>query len=304
MRMRGHARDLFTPLSRQGSRIVAEDRLEVRASIRREILSIDASRLGDRLQALIGVRGGTNSRLEIARVLADERREGTLLHLLVDDFAGASLVAGWALSHWATDWMKRLRAAGGGPGRNGEISGICTGFRPGSTALKSNGEPNIEIANTTLVPLLPHPEDPLGWHDLGVQDGIGMRRARRLDVWLDYVVYMDAHFQDSGTSPHGGPRIGIHEYHVTATADPKTFELLSVAVDPHVLPFQECPAAAPNAQRLLGTNLSDLRTQVLEILSGTLGCTHLNDVLRCLSDAPQLARRLHTEMAAAEGNEL
>jgi hypothetical protein len=54
----------------------------------------------------------------------------------------------------------------------------------------------------------------------------------------------------------------------------------------------ECPSAASNLSRLLGTPLPDLREKVLAELRGTVGCTHLNDALRALAEVPALCRAL------------
>lgn len=43
---------------------------------------------------------------------------------------------------------------------------------------------------------------------------------------------------------------------------------------------------------MVGTQLTDLRTAVLEQLKGIEGCTHLNDVLRSLAEVPVLVRPL------------
>jgi hypothetical protein len=43
---------------------------------------------------------------------------------------------------------------------------------------------------------------------------------------------------------------------------------------------------------MVNQRIGDFRNSVLEILPGTLGCTHLNDVLRALADVPVLAQRL------------
>jgi hypothetical protein len=43
---------------------------------------------------------------------------------------------------------------------------------------------------------------------------------------------------------------------------------------------------------MIGRNVAEFRSAVLETLPSTLGCTHLNDVLRALSDVPTLARLL------------
>ena len=122
-----------------------------------------------------------------------------------------------------------------------------------------------------------------------------MRRARRLDVWVDEMIHIDVGFQDSATSPDGVDRIAVHEYHVSASANLDTFELLTITATPTVLPYAECLGAVPNVTRLVGTDLHEFRLAVLEHLPGVEGCTHLNDVLRSIADVPQLIRRLKAE---------
>ncbi|HEY2659678.1 MAG TPA: DUF2889 domain-containing protein [Caulobacteraceae bacterium] len=118
-----------------------------------------------------------------------------------------------------------------------------------------------------------------------------MRRARRIDVWVDDLIRIDAAFQDSATNPQGG-RTAVHEYRLTAAADPGSLKLLAVYAEPRVLPYPECPAAAANVTRMIGTPLPDLRERVLNDLRGTAGCTHLNDALRALAEVPALVQRL------------
>jgi hypothetical protein len=118
-----------------------------------------------------------------------------------------------------------------------------------------------------------------------------MRRARRIDVWLDGVINIDAFFQDSCTTPHHG-RVAVHEYQIRATADVATGELLTVQADPRVLPFDACPGAAKNVDRMIGIPLRDFRQAVLDRLPGTLGCTHLSDALRALAEVPVMANTL------------
>jgi hypothetical protein len=108
---------------------------------------------------------------------------------------------------------------------------------------------------------------------------------------LGDVIAIDSAFQDSGTTP-SGQRAALHEYSLTATADPVSLKLLSLEATPRVLPFAECPSAAANLTRLIGTPLPGLREKVLSELRGTAGCTHLNDMLRALADVPALAKYL------------
>lgn len=285
--VRGHARDLHTDAD-GSARVLAEDRYTIRSSADRRILEITTDPWRA-VAGLAGVRGGGHLREALAKVLPAERADGTPLYLLLDDFSGASLVAGWAWSCWSDERTRqeRQRQAAAAAGRRGKMVGVCAGFRPGSTALLDDGTPDSTIQSNARVGPLMRAEDPIGWHELPVQSGVGMRRARRIDAWLDDVIHIDAGFQDSATSPDGG-RIAIHEYQVSAIADPISFRLLSVEADPRILPYGECLAAAANVSRIVGTVLGDLRLAVVETFPRVLGCTHLNDVLRSLAEVPQM----------------
>ncbi len=292
MRMTGHARDIWTPQGGGAPLLLAEDSVDIVASPRREILAISSPCHHPALPQFVGARGGGHSRALLAELLEAERTEGTPLHLLLDDFAGASLVAGWAWSCWTDDWKQAAKASGlqSTAGRDGQMEGICAGFAPGASSLDADGTGRQDIQSSCAVGSLVNPDDPEGWHSLADQQGVGMRRARRLDIWREgSATRIDVGFQDSATSPDGG-RIAIHEYRVHATADADS-RLSALTVEARVLPYRECPNAAPNAQRLLGRQLRHFRVAVLRELPGILGCTHLNDVLRSLADVPGLLRR-------------
>ena len=291
-RMRGRARDLLTPADGGAPAGLGEDWLELSVSPLREILAIRACREDAAAQAMVGKRGGGHLRSEISARFAAEHAASSPLHLLLDDFSGASLVAGWAWTRWTPDWRERMvEDAKTRPG-GGRMEGICAGFRPGSSALFADGAHNPATQSNAPVPPLPHPDDPAGWHELTVQDGVGFRRARRMDLWLeDGLIQLDVGFQDSAAAPDG-QRIGLHEYQVRASVDPASLTLAAIKVDPRVLPYPECPAAAPNAERLVGVAVADFRLAVIDRLPGTLGCTHLNDVLRSVGDSAALARAL------------
>jgi hypothetical protein len=173
------------------------------------------------------------------------------------------------------------------------MEGVCTGFSPGSSALLPDGGGETQNQNCMPVPTLINPDDPIGWHEFRTQDSVGKRRARRIDVWRDGdALEIDVGFQDSGTAPGGGDRIAIHEYIVKARAEGDPSLLTEVSAEPRILPFRECPGAVQNATRLLGAPLLEMRDRVLETLPGTLGCTHLNDVLRSMAETPRLAAYL------------
>lgn len=80
-----------------------------------------------------------------------------------------------------------------------------------------------------------------------------------------------------------------------AEVDEATGTLLALQALPLILPFRECPGASMKAARMVGQNVGDFRQAVLETLVGTIGCTHLNDVLRAFADIPVLARLLPKE---------
>lgn len=294
MRMQGHARDLLTPADGSEPRVLAEDRFDILASPNREILSIAVMPDRPAAQQLVGIRAGGESRSALGQIMAAEREQGTPLYLLLDDFAGASLVAGWVWSQWIEDWDRPPEKAGmpSRPGGRAGMEGVCTGFAPGSSALGMMDDGRASGQSSMTVPSLLHPDDPMGWHDMPTQQGVGMRRARRIDIWREgEALAIDVGFQDSGTAPGRQDRVAIHEYHVSArAADGRICELV---VDPRILPFRECPGAVAHAQAaLIGAPLRELRAQVLEKLPGILGCTHLNDVLRSMAEVPLLAAGL------------
>lgn len=290
----GYARDLRTGEHLAATNLVAEDRLHARLGWDRVIRDAKATPARARIGELVGARGGGHLRALLGEVMHTERDAGSPLYLLLDDLSGASLIAGWAWSRWRSDWMQRAPSPRDGrsvPGiRN--MENICAGFRTGSSALRSDGAASPAQSTCAVVPLA-HPEDPIGWHPLPEHPGVSMRRARRIDVWRDAEgrAHVDAGFQDSATVPEGG-RVAIHEYRLHAVTDAGAHRLAHIEAIPHVLPYKECPAAAANVQRLTGSTIAQLRTRVIEMLPGTLGCTHLNDALRALADVHTLLASL------------
>lgn len=287
----GRARDVATGLAGGPPRVLAEDSFEARLTSERMIVSIEADPPRPGLARLVGERGGGGLRKVLQVAVPEERRQAAPLYLILDDLAGASLVAAWAWSQWEPDWLN-LRREGVTDARFEELFrskvGICSGFAPGSAAL----DPKADRSHGAPAPELRNPDDPDGWHAFTVQDGApGMRRARRIDVTLGESIVVDSAFQDSATTPAGG-RQGVHEYTLTLTADPASLKVVSIEAQPRILPFPECPTAAANLSRLVGVPLPELRERVLTELKGVLGCTHLNDAVRALAEVPALASRL------------
>jgi hypothetical protein len=107
----------------------------------------------------------------------------------------------------------------------------------------------------------------------------------------DGIIGIDAMFRDSCWSPEGNEEV-VHEYQILGSADRSTGRVLSLTALPRVLPYAECPGAAPHASWLVGTELQTMRSEVLERLKSTDCCTHLNDGLRSLAEVPVLASSL------------
>jgi len=290
--MIGRARDVVTPVAGGPPAVLAEDSFRAILKPDRTIVQIDADPPRPSLSRLVGSAGGSGLRRALEEIVPEERRHGTPLYLILDDIAGVSLVSSWAWSQWDPDWLENSRRAFGAETLERLMMArvnICTGLAEGSSAFDAEHDRSGGQA-----PDLRNPDDPEGWHAFPEQgDGTAMRRARRIDVWLDEVIVMDSAFQDSATTP-AGTRRAVHEYVLRATADPVSLRLLSVEAEPRVLPHAECPGAAANVTRLLGTPLPELRDKVLEELRGVAGCTHLNDAMRALADVPTLASHLRT----------
>jgi hypothetical protein len=217
---------------------------------------------------------------------------GQVINMLLDDIAGSTLIAGFAWSRWTDGWAKTASAGGSAPARRSML-GVCAGFRPGSKALDLGGTTNPQSRhNVAPVPSLSDPGDPLGWHELDPHPPVAMRRARRVDVWIDGdALVVDGMFRDSCWEPDG-TEVAVHEYSIEAFVDRATGRVASVTATPRVLPFAECPAAAPNAAWMVGAHVRALRTEVLDRLRSTDCCTHLNDALRSLAEVPVLAASL------------
>jgi hypothetical protein len=293
LRLVGRARDIITPRAGGAPIVCAEDSFEAALKGDRTIVAIAAEPARPAVSRLVGERGGGHLRKVLKEIVPEERRNATPLYLILDDLSGVSLVAGFAWTCWDPNWMAEMRAKMADPALAKAFpprEGVCIGFAPGSSALTPATQHNL-----TRVPELRHPDDPEGWHGFTVQDSVGMRRARRIDVQLDEVITVDAAFQDSATMPGGG-RAAVHEYRLELTADPQTLRVLSLEAEPRILPFPECPSATANISRLVGAPLSELRDLVLAELRGTAGCTHLNDAMRALAEVPALVQHLRRQV--------
>jgi len=288
LHLNGRARDLLTPVVGEPIVLAATD-LNAVTGPTHEIQSIEAQPDVKDLERLIGRRARGNLRKALAEELPEEVEAGTPLYLLLDDLAGAALISGFAFFVWADEipgFHERMAAA------PPVMVGVCSGFQKGSSALNPDGTLKSVSKNTGRPGPLVDPADPLGWHELPDHPAIAMRRARRIDVWEERgEIRINAMFRDSCWNPKGEEE-GLHEYDILGTADPETGTLVSVTAVPRVLPYAECPGAAPNAVWMQGTPLHAMRREVLQRLRDTDCCTHLNDGLRALAEVPILAAML------------
>jgi Protein of unknown function (DUF2889) len=299
MRLIGRARDIVTPRAGGAPVLCGEDSFDAVLKTDRTIVSIEADPPRLDLTRLVGTRGGGKLRQALDQFIPEERRNATPLYLILDDISGASLIAPWAWSQWMKNWLDSPESGLTRSQLNQkaqDMEGVCIGFAPGSSSLDPNRLAN-QSADGTPTPDLRHPGDPEGWHAFTLQNTVGMRRARRIDVTLGKVIAIEAAFQDSAAKPDG-TRTALHEYQLFATADPKSLRLLSIEATPRVLPFGECPGAVAHLPRLLDSELPQLRRTVIDRLPGTLGCTHLNDALRALAEVPALVNHLRDAIGA------
>jgi hypothetical protein len=293
LRLDGRCRDLLT--GRDGrAEVLGLEELTATTNLDRTIAAISSKPAVAGIETLVGARGGGKLRSALEEAVPSLRSEGAPLYLLLDDLAGASLIAGFAWSRWMEHLPELSELTGRMP--LPQMEGICSGFRPGSSALSADGTPAMIPQRLAVVPALCDAADPIGFHKLDEPDTMAMRRARRIDVWREGTqLKVDAMFRDSCWEPDGA-EVAVHEYSLSATADATSGLLTDIEALPRVLPFAECPAAAANVERLEGLELSRLRTEVLEVLQGTDCCTHLNDALRSLAEVPILGARLEREV--------
>ena len=284
----GCGRDILTRDLKAPVEVLAHDDFTASVSMDRKILAIESSCQRCDVGALAGFTGGAYLRAVLQDRFPEERQAGTPLYLLLDDLSGSSLIAGWAFTQrpdYVDDFNIQVVED---PGLRQTMMNVCLGFAEGSTSLSG------ELGSTTsercaVVKSLVNPEDPDGWPAMADYCETSMRRARRIDVWLEGdVTRAEVYFQDTASRADGS-RVAVHEYCLQAHIDSVSGALVHLEAEPHILPYPECPNAIANLDRLLGTPVQELRTTVLKRLARTEGCTHLNDAVRSLAEVPVLA---------------
>jgi hypothetical protein len=248
----------------------------------RVIENISSETYGGRLEQLVGCRVGPGFRSTVGKALPEEVSKASLLHLLLDDWVGASLVSGYAVQHAAITLGIEEKL---GPGVADNMAGICAGFASDASLVPyAKRNHTIPSVHGPIAPPLD-----VGMHSVDPLRADGMRRFRRLDLLpVDAgSVDFDAHFRDSHVDGDGVETI-VHEYTVAGSVDTATRTISSVTANVAVLPWQECPGAIGSAARVRGMTLPELRGRIRGEFVGTSTCTHLNDTLRAIADLDAL----------------
>ena len=240
----------------------------------------DAGDLAD----LVGssLRSGFGRRL--ASALPAEAESRSLRYALLEDFAAALLVSGYAplrAGLLAGD-VEQSRA------RAPRQADICIGWAAGGPihrALAERGHTAVPSG-----PAAPRLEgaDPDGWHVLTPLGHGTVRRRRQLDVARGPAageLRAQGHFRDSYAGEV--PEMVMHEYAVDAAIEGD--RIARITVDPRVLPWEACPGAVASAQRVVGVALDDLAGVARADLVGPSTCTHLTSTVRSLADVRALA---------------
>jgi hypothetical protein len=283
--MAGRARDLLT-LRDGTAEVLGTEWLEARFDKAKRLSALAAGRRGDILAGYAGLRPGGPMRKAMAATMPDEGARASLLHRMLDDMAGAEFMATAAWYAWPGGTDGYYAASGADSFERRQMLGVCISYFPESYALTPEGTVNDPVADHPRARTALPDADPLGWHDLAPTAPQNQWRLRRTDLWRDDGgLQCSAWFQDSGSIPGTlDQRIVFHEYALTARFDPDTLDLVAIDVDPRVLPYTTCRAAPATARALIGRNARDLRLLVPQLLAGSAGCTHLNDMLRSLQD--------------------
>jgi hypothetical protein len=214
--------------------------------------------------------------------------EHGVVHALLDDLAVTTMISGYA-------HMRANPPTEDSPATRERFAGrvdLCAGYTAeGTIGTWVAGLGHSPVPVGPPAPSLAAAPDDGGWHELPPAAPNSMRRTRRLDLRLreDGTVTIDAMFRDVYVAMDGAQDV-LHEYGIDASYAATSNTITAIEATPHVLPWQECPAAAASAQFVVGVDVTSLRRRVLDELRGPSTCTHLNDELRFLADVGWLAR--------------
>lgn len=240
-------------------------------------------------EGLAGLAPATGFRKELARLAGDGLDPRSLLAALLDDLPTVRLISGYGRL------IETPPPAAGGRTR-APVLNVCRGWAADGTASRQAASGQSVITGTPPAPAFGELlAGEVGSMKEPALRPRSMRRRRILDVvpaGPDVEVFQ--YFRDSHVDREGAEG-SLHEYVMTARLSAADLVVRAISVEPRALPFPECPLAAPNAQLLVGMSTHDIDSSVRSTLGGTLGCTHLNDVLRFLRFAGSLVSATTTD---------
>lgn len=277
----GAARDIRTAADGHAVEVLDQARVRARLDEAHVLVSIATSAPDALTEPLVGLTVRRGFRDAVHQHLPAKAIDSTALGLLLDELPVAALISGYALLY-----SGELGATT--PSAGSLQADICAGWRSDGTMIVS-----LVTTGTLPVPMGPEvnsltDDDPDGWHEMAPLPPATMRRQRLIDVDPGAPHAVRAMFRDTHADKAGRTTI-LHEYSLATTYDPEHDALGTVLATPHVLPWDECPAAADSAARLDGRAPGELRELVRDELRGTSTCTHLNDLLRSLANISALA---------------
>jgi hypothetical protein len=249
--------------------------------------------------SLIGLSPVSGFRKKLGRLAAAGLDQASPLAALLDDLPTVRLISGYAR-------LIEMPPPVAGGRTSAPALNICRGWAADGTASRLAAAGQSVITSTPRAAafgdLLPEPTPiAAGLPDEPPLRPRSMRRRRVLDLVGDgddidvFQYFRDSHVDGDGREG------SLHEYVMTARLSAGDLVVRAITVEPRALPFPECSLAAANAQLLVGTSTSDVENVVRSRLSGTMGCTHLSDVLRFLRFAGSLASAIAPGTPAAPG---
>lgn len=273
----GAARDLITD-EKGRARVEGEATVRVSTGPGYKLESAQAEPGQKIIEQLVGRVVGPGFRAALADAMDGSVTTSHPAFLLMDELPVAALISGYIGLY-----LNTLGAGGSGSGLKADI---CAGWISSGTMIQSVKKVGkIPTPMGPPAPELSPADDQLAWHSMPRLQTGAMRRRRLLDVSGSRVFAM---FRDTFIAPDTGVETILHEYSINAEYDFSADRFVSCEATPHVLPWPECPAAAASAKRVVGKSATELREFVRREFSGTSTCTHLNDLLRSLSDVSTL----------------
>jgi hypothetical protein len=236
---------------------------------------------------LVGKSPVNGFRKELARLAAVGLDPDSPQAAILDDLPTVRLISGYAR-------LIELPPPVGGGRTAAPVMNVCRGWAADGTASRLAASGRSVITGTPAAPAFAEllggaAGDPAASFAEPPLRPRSMRRRRVLDlVRADSDLEVYQYFRDSHVDADGTEG-SLHEYVMTARLSADDLVVREISVEPRALPFPECRLAAPNVRLLVGVPATGIEGSVRSALGGTMGCTHLNDVLRFLRFATSLA---------------